>query len=151
MNGAEAKEKLKSADTLRNESAILSGSLDSYDKLDEINTELERAEKERRDKAAELEKANTRYTNACNDKGSKENAAAALREKNSVLLNELIAVSEKEAAKFTAMTSAFLREQAGILAQDLKDGKPCPVCGSETESFWDWNRRSGALRSGGNS
>ena len=127
----DAKEEMKTADALRNESALLSGSLDSYDKLDEINTELERAEKERRDKAAELEKANTRYTNACNDKGSKEKAAAALREKNTVLLNELIAASEKEAAMYSVMSSAFLREQAGILAMDLEDGKPCPVCGSE--------------------
>ena len=127
----EAKDELRSADALRNESALLSGSLDSYNKLDEINTELSRAKKERKDKAAELEKANTRYTNAKNDKGSKEKAAAALREKNTVLLNELIIASEKEAAKHSAMSSAFLREQAGILAQDLEDGKPCPVCGSE--------------------
>lgn len=127
----EAKAELKSADAMRNESALLNGNLDSYDKLDEINTELEKAGKERSDKAAELEKANTRYADACSDKDSKENAAATLREKNAVLLNEYIAASEKEAAKYTSMSSAFLREQAGILAQDLENGKPCPVCGSE--------------------
>ena len=32
--------------------------------------------------------------------------------------------------QFTAMERAFLREQAGILAAELQDGKPCPVCGS---------------------
>ena len=127
----EAKAELKSADAMRNESALLNGNLDSYDKLDEINIELEKAGKERSDKAAELEKANTRYADACSDKDSKENAAATLSEKNTVLLNEYIAASEKEAAKYTSMSSAFLREQAGILAQDLENGKPCPVCGSE--------------------
>ncbi|MDR2480597.1 MAG: SMC family ATPase [Treponema sp.] len=32
--------------------------------------------------------------------------------------------------RFSAMERAFLREQAGILAADLQDGRPCPVCGS---------------------
>ncbi len=33
-------------------------------------------------------------------------------------------------AKYTAMNRAFLDAQAGILAETLKEGEPCPVCGS---------------------
>lgn len=43
-------------------------------------------------------------------------------------------VTSENAAKFMACynekNQAFLNEQAGILAKDLKDGQPCPVCGS---------------------
>ena len=33
-------------------------------------------------------------------------------------------------ARYDAMHKAYLDEQAGILAQTLQDGMPCPVCGS---------------------
>ena len=127
-----AKEELKSSDGLRNESAVLSGSLDSYDKLDEINDQLDKAKEERIEKAAELERANDKHSTACSNKESKKEAADNLRERHANELNDLLAASERETAKYSAMSSAYLREQAGILAMDLVDGKPCPVCGSET-------------------
>ena len=40
------------------------------------------------------------------------------------------AKAEEAARLYTAKNRAFLDEQAGILAQMLQDGSPCPVCGS---------------------
>lgn len=38
--------------------------------------------------------------------------------------------SEKATADYEAKNRAFLDEQAGIIAETLENGKPCPVCGS---------------------
>lgn len=44
----------------------------------------------------------------------------------------LDAIAAKQ--KYTHINELFIMAQAGFLAQDLKDGQPCPVCGSRTHS-----------------
>ena len=58
---------------------------------------------------------------------AKETAAL---EKTQTACNKAIIVAENFANEYNEMNTAFLREQAGILADELKDGQPCPVCGS---------------------
>lgn len=38
--------------------------------------------------------------------------------------------TERRNAEYSSMNKAFLDEQAGILATALREGEPCPVCGS---------------------
>ena len=51
------------------------------------------------------------------------------------LQNEYVALAfeaEKALQKYTNSYLSFLNEQAGIMAKTLKEGMPCPVCGSTT-------------------
>ena len=44
--------------------------------------------------------------------------------------DEVIDLAQSLSKRYNELNSAFLREQAGILAEGLEDSKPCPVCGS---------------------
>ena len=45
-------------------------------------------------------------------------------------LRPMLLCAEKREAEHSRMVSAYMREQAGILASSLAEGEACPVCGS---------------------
>ena len=45
-------------------------------------------------------------------------------------LEPLLTEADRLESEYSLMQSAYMREQAGILAGSLEDGMPCPVCGS---------------------
>lgn len=114
------------------------------DRLDQVKKDLERLKQE----GNQLKDSQAKLNQWDQEKSRQEKVQDQLE----ALLNRVHAwegvleeIREKETAYQAAkdraegsenqaqqLESLFLDEQAGLLAQDLKDGQPCPVCGSLT-------------------
>lgn len=79
-----------------------------------------------------IEKANERISvlsKLTEDIKAVHELSRVLREQQEALL-PVIAEADRLDAQHSHMLSDYLKEQAGILAESLEDGEPCPVCGS---------------------
>ena len=106
----------------------LSAVLDSLGKLPPVSDyqdELDRITAELKDEESKL----TALSVLQSDYDAIRNKQAELSKARSEFetLNSRYACADE---KHRALEETFLRNQAGILAVDLKDGAPCPVCGS---------------------
>ena len=80
----------------------------------------------RQEKAREKGKALDELTALLESCGTARRALAAAQEAYQTAQNEADAAAEDYRRK----NRAFLDEQAGLLARDLVEGRPCPVCGA---------------------
>lgn len=134
-----------SAEIAKNNSSVASKNRE----LSSINKQLESAKNEKEKLSEELKKlgdVGKKETELLSKKDKlleRESLVLSLIQNESELLKinddlqaskkeyiELSKIAEKKEAEFSQKRKAYMAEQAGILAEELEDEKPCPVCGS---------------------
>lgn len=133
-NCADAEKKIKNCtEEIQKISADLETLSDKSSKLGAERNSLENA-------GENIEKLNAERENLLRDYKSAESLKVQIEEYSAYLsafenaLNLYKAAAEKSssaAENYERLHRAFLDEQAGLLAEELKEGCPCPVCGSK--------------------
>lgn len=110
----------------------LTSEKENIEKYKEEKSTLEGAAEEKLRKEAERSEADKKRSTlqALRQKIDGFAEETAVLAQTQTACNKAIIVAEQFVNEYNERNTAFLREQAGILADGLRDGQPCPVCGS---------------------
>lgn len=114
---------------LASQESALAAERSRADDLDSAPAELEAARSARETRSDELNRTRERLRALC-DAQDAEQTARAEKIAAAKAYRQASAQAERAQARYAALNKAFLDGQAGILASSLKEGMPCPVCGS---------------------
>lgn len=128
---AEIKKFSSEAEQAENKKVMLGNKISncelSLQKLKYSDVELEKAQSKKKELNDESERIKT-----LSEKYDKylflHSKLEDLKEKSTNAIEK----ANTSAQRYNDMNSLFLKEQAGIIAKELEQGKPCPVCGSTT-------------------
>lgn len=125
---AEAEVQKQEADRLRTHAGLIENSYEMYERYRALQEAYDAGEK--------------RYRTACralSDIEKKERGLEKDIKKHAQAINTMVHAFERleqqkndMSEQYERMSDAFLRNQAGIMAERLVEGEPCPVCGSTT-------------------
>lgn len=125
---AEAEVQKQEADRLRTRAGLIENSYEMYERYRALQEAYDAGEK--------------RYRTACralSDIEKKERGLEKDIKKHAQAINTMVHAFERleqqkndMSEQYERMSDAFLRNQAGIMAERLVEGEPCPVCGSTT-------------------
>lgn len=133
-NCADTEKKIKiCTEEIKKISADLDVLSDNFTRLGEEKKSLENAGENIEKLNAEREKLRREYMSAETLKIQIEEYSAYISsfEKAQDLYKTAAEISSAAAENYEKLNRAFLDEQAGLLAEGLKEGCPCPVCGSK--------------------
>ncbi len=105
-------------------------SLPEYQKLSEAVMQEERMRKSYETAELLFQKKLAELAEHLLEYRAGERTAKAKREEAGKTWEHSVAEAERVAQDYERVYRSFLAEQAGVLAQNLKEHEPCPVCGS---------------------
>ena len=147
MDGLSAKlEKARKAQELASDEVLLTGNQEDLQKQEKSTEKAEKALRQAEQALPEAEKTKREADSHAAEADALLSAARQLTdcipiikdlegqqkklEKQQKKMQTLLTASTQADAAYTSAKEGYYRSQAGLLAQELTEGQPCPVCGS---------------------